>query len=371
LSDEYFVTIDEHLEQLKFNNGSLMSARLGRGNRGVDYVLRAPFIGKRTFKEWMGFDPPNTYSFQVAPRDEAGGKYVTELADRGLNLAANALAQSTDHITSFFKLLCSEIGFYVACLNLADRLNQQNEPIVMPVAVTGEKVALSYQGIYDVCLALRSTTPLVGNEADADGKTLIMITGANSGGKSTLLRSLGLAQLMMQAGMFVGAEAYSANVCGHFFTHFIREEDETMESGKLDEELARMSTVADHVRQGDLVMFNESFAATNEREGSEVARQVVTALLEAGIKVMFVTHQFTLADTFYGQHLDTALFLRAERESSGERNYRLLAEPPLPTRFGVDLFNRLGGWDIRDRSLAEPVRVAESSNSNDGVVADP
>ena len=39
-----------------------------------------------------------------------------------------------------------------------------------------------------------------------------MITGANQGGKSTFLRSVGLAQVMMQSGLFVGAEAFGANI---------------------------------------------------------------------------------------------------------------------------------------------------------------
>jgi DNA mismatch repair ATPase MutS len=37
--------------------------------------------------------------------------------------------------------------------------------------------------------------------------------------------------------MFVPAESFSANLCSSLFTHFKREEDKTMESGKLDEEL--------------------------------------------------------------------------------------------------------------------------------------
>ena len=57
------------------------------------------------------------------------------------------------------------------------------------------------------------------------GKSLVIITGANSGGKSTFLRSVGLAQLMMQCGMFVTARILRASVCQQIFTHFIREED--------------------------------------------------------------------------------------------------------------------------------------------------
>ena len=39
LSDEYFVRVEYHLEQLKFRNGVLLSAGLGKGNKGTNYVL--------------------------------------------------------------------------------------------------------------------------------------------------------------------------------------------------------------------------------------------------------------------------------------------------------------------------------------------
>ena len=113
-----------------------------------------------------------------------------------------------------------------------------------------------------------------------------MITGANSGGKSTFLRSVGQAQLMMQAGMFVSAEALATEVRDGLLTHFKREEDATMESGKLDEELRRMNDVVARAAPNSMVLFNESFAATNEREGSEIARQITTALVDCGVKVI-------------------------------------------------------------------------------------
>ena len=79
----------------------------------------------------------------------------------------------------------------------------------------------------------------------AEDKDLVIITGANQGGKSTFLRSIGLAQLMMQCGMFVAAESFGSNICTCLFTHYKREEDPTMRSGKLDEELGRMSSIVD------------------------------------------------------------------------------------------------------------------------------
>jgi len=71
------------------------------------------------------------------------------------------------------------------------------------------------------------------------------------------------------------------------------------------------------------VLFNESFAATNEREGSEIARQIISALLERRVKVLFVTHLYALAHGFYDRHLPNALFLRAERQADGTRTFKL------------------------------------------------
>jgi len=172
----------------------------------------------------------------------------------------------------------------------------------------------------------------------------VMITGANSGGKSTLLRALGQAQLMLQCGMLVGASAYRSSVGASVFTHFIREEDETMSSGKLDEELARMDRIVGWIRPGSILLLNESFAATNEREGSEIARQIVDALLESGVRVLFVTHQYALAHIFFSRGTNNAIFLRAERGVDGRRSYRVIKGEPLATSFGEDLYQKIGGF---------------------------
>jgi DNA mismatch repair ATPase MutS len=181
----------------------------------------------------------------------------------------------------------------------------------------------------------------VPNDIAADGKQLVIMTGANRGGKSTLLRALGLAQIMTQCGMFVAAKSFRASLCHGVFTHFKREEDAAMKSGKLDEEMARMSFIVDHLKPHALVLLNESFASTNEREGSEIARQITRALLDSKVKVIYVTHMFDLAHSFYAEHLSAALFLRAERLRDGERTFRLTEGEPLPTSFGEDIYRQI------------------------------
>ena len=196
-------------------------------------------------------------------------------------------------------------------------------------------------------MSLRLTTPepVLGNDVNADGKSLVMITGANQGGKSTFLRSIGQAQLMTQSGMFVGAESLQMNICDAVFTHYKREEDRAMESGKLDEELARMGEIADHITPGSMLLCNESFASTNEREGSQIAREVVTALLESGVKVLFVTHMFDLANSFTAE-ASTLRCSSARSEGPTElRPFRISEGDPLPTSYGEDSYRKVFGRD--------------------------
>jgi len=342
LDDTYFQTIEDHLRELKFRRGALISAQLGKGNKGIRYILRA-LPREQSWMERLFARRRSGYSFEIPARDESGFRALTEIRGKGINLVANALAQSTDHILSFFSMVRAELAFYVGCLNLHAQLVEKGETTCFPVPGGPERRALAARGLYDVSLTFHLEGRVVGNDVDADNKSLVMITGANQGGKSTFLRSLGLAQLMMQSGMFVGAESFSANVCDGVFTHYKREEDPSMKSGKLDEELSRMSAIADRITPDCILLCNESFASTNEREGSEIARQVVRALIEAGIKVIYVTHLFDLAHGFYLQELDTALFLRAERQRDGQRTFRLVEGEPLPISYGADSYRRIFG----------------------------
>ncbi|HTW46036.1 MAG TPA: hypothetical protein VMD58_10865 [Acidobacteriaceae bacterium] len=364
LNDEYLRTIEEHLERLKFRDGILMSAQLGPGNKGANYVLCKPSYIARTWFErlqnWMSLKANSDhreYIYEVHERDEAGYRALSELRTHGIAHIASALAQSTDHILAFFRMLRLEMGFYIGCLNLRDQLLQQQASYCLPVPSPGGQKTLAARGLYDVCLQLGSNDRVVSNDVDAGNRSLLMITGANRGGKSTFLRSIGVAQLMMQCGMFVPAESFRAGICSGIFTHFKREEDVTMKSGKLDEELARMSAIIDRVAPHGMVVLNESFASTNEREGSEIARQILRALLEMDVRVAYVTHMFDLAQSFYQPDDENVLFLRAERLAGGQRTFRLIVGEPLPTSYGEDLYRQIFGASPAGTSSASQTPI--------------
>ena len=361
LDDEYFNRIQNHLSELEFHKGNLVSAGLGKGNKGRNYTLRKlqtknlswfrllfdDFIqsqrqeGKMHWLTALFPQEPGVYTFYVSSRDESSIRALSQLKDEGINSVANSIAQSCDHILIFFRMLQLELGFYIGCLYLNEQLTSLGESTSFPKPVPNGQHLHSFKGLYDVCLTLTMKKKIVGNETNAENKDLIIITGANQGGKSTFLRSIGLSQLMMQCGMFVPAESFKANICDSLVTHFKREEDVSMNSGKLDEELSRMDIIIDNLTPNAMLLFNESFAATNEREGSEIAKQIVSALLEKHLKVFFVTHTYEFAHGFYEMNKDNFLFLLAGRQSDRTRTFKLTEGEPLQTSYGEDLYNNI------------------------------
>ncbi|WP_321969124.1 MutS-related protein [Paraburkholderia tropica] len=340
LDDDYFRATTRDLDRLRFRSGVLLSAGLGSAGKARNVKLRIPQPRDENVILRHLTPGPRSFSLTLDPRDLAGARAFGELQDRGLELIAEALWKSAHHVLAFLKALRTELAFCVACLNLHERPAGIGETVSWPqVQVAGRGFAC--EGLSDACLSLTMMAGTTGNDVTAVGKPLVVVTGVNRGGKSTFLRSVGLAELMLHAGLFVTAQRFSSSLHTGLFTHFKREEDRAMESGKFDEELSRLSAMADHIRRGAMVLFNESFAATHEQEGADIARQVTGALMDEGVTVIYVSHMYDFSRSFLGK--DNVLFLRADRSEDGHDAFRLVEGLPKSTSFGIDIYQQVFG----------------------------
>ena len=342
LADDYLAEVDHRIQQLRMATGMLISARLGNQNDSIDLALRdLPEQRRAMFRRPVVKKP--SYSYTIADRDEASTHALSDIRDRVTDEAANAAAQSADHVLSFFAALRDELSFYLAAMRLHHALTRLGVPICLPEVRPVATPTHTATGLTDPALALTSRSAPVANDLDAAGKQLVVITGANRGGKSTFLRAVGISALMTGAGLFVAARQCTTSLHSGVFCHFRREEDAELRSGKLDEELRRMQSIAEAIAPGALLLCNESFSATNEAEGSELARQVVTAFTDIGVTVCYVTHLYHFAHTVAVSGSPAAVFLRAERGDAGQRPFTLRPAEPLPTSYGADVFQRVFG----------------------------
>ena len=243
-------------------------------------------------------------------------------------------------LSIFFDNLHYQLAFYLGASNLKKRMAQLHLPHCWPKISDDEKT-FSFRGLYDLSLGIYNRETPVCNDLDTEDIKLFVITGANQGGKSTYLRSIGIAQLMMQCGLFVPASTYCSRIYDGIFSHFTRREDTALNSGKLDEELSRMNRILNQITTNSLLLLNESFASTTEKEGTGIALDVVNALYENGTKILMVTHLYEFTKTMYERKLQQAKFLSAERLPDGTRTYKILEKEPEHTSYGLDLYEQI------------------------------
>jgi DNA mismatch repair ATPase MutS len=109
-----------------------------------------------------------------------------------------------------------------------------------------------------------------------------------------------------------------------------------------------MSAMIDRLVPNTLVLCNESFQSTNEREGSAIARALVLGFQAHRIKTIFVTHLYDLAHSLHERADPMVAFRRAERAADGTRSFRVVPGEPLSTSFGQDLYRRIFAVETAD-----------------------
>lgn len=343
--EEYLLEVERHLETLQFEHGFEMSAELGPDGTVANTILHEPLNQPRRRQSLFG--NRERHSIEISETDESAKKFVWRIVGESLDRVAEVVTHVTDVIADFFNALRIELAFLVGCVNLFERLQNSGYAVCFPrLLPQGSGASFSFRSLRDPVLCLSIASTVEGNSIDGRRRLLTVITGANSGGKSTFLRSLGTAQIMMQAGMFVVAESYEADIREGIFTYFRVPDDPSLTYGRLKEELARMRDLTNRIQPASMVLLNEPFASTNEREATEILIPITEALLTSGVKVIIVTHLYDFASELFQRQRTTDLFLRAQRLPDGSRTFRLEPDAPAATSHGMDIYQRILGDDI-------------------------
>ena len=218
-----------------------------------------------------------------------------EMINSGVNKFCSAISQLNSYILSTCQKLSNHLTFYTAGIKLINFIKNTGAQIVYP-KFSDARRSITTAKIYDAGLVIqrKSISNIIPNDFKGDENCFYLISGVNQGGKTTFLKSIGTAQLLAQNGFPVPAEEYVCPVFNSFITHFPRDEDENLNYGKLAEELSRFRRYVPRMADKALILMNESFATTTEREGAEIAADTLRALSIVKPYLFFVTHNITL-----------------------------------------------------------------------------
>ncbi len=131
----------------------------------------------------------------------------------------------------------------------------------------------------------------VPNDVRLEAGQILVVSGPNAGGKTVVLKTAGLAALMVRAGMFVCADS------GSSVPWYRNVETDIGDAQSLDMDL---STFSGHVHNlnrmladadGDtLILIDEIAAATEPEQGAALAQAILEQFADRGVQVIVTTH---------------------------------------------------------------------------------
>ncbi|XP_058798810.1 probable DNA mismatch repair protein Msh6 isoform X2 [Phymastichus coffea] len=127
---------------------------------------------------------------------------------------------------------------------------------------------------------------------------LVILTGPNMGGKTTLMRQIGLFTIMAQIGCHVPAASYRLSLTDCIFTRLGASDDIIGGKSTFLVELTETSVILKQATRHSLVLLDELGRGTTTYDGIAIAASVVEALVKRQCRTLFSTHYHSLVHDY-------------------------------------------------------------------------
>lgn len=190
-----------------------------------------------------------------------------------------------------------EVQFYLAYLEYLERIPEVST--CLPTVTT--EPTSSARDAVDLVLAAKlagGTHHVVGNDFSLSGdERVLVVTGANQGGKTTFARAFGQLHYLAALGLPVAASSATLHLFDRIFTHFERQENLQDLTGKLEDDLLRVHAILEQATAGSVVILNEIFTSTTVNDALFLGSRILDRIIETGalgVCVTFVDELTTL-----------------------------------------------------------------------------
>ena len=245
-----------------------------------------------------------------------------------------------------------EIHFYVAYIAYMGGFKSVALSFCYPVV---SDVSKETQGseVFDAALAARLIKEkrgrVVCNDFELkDEERILVVTGANQGGKTTFARTFGQLHYLSRLGCPVAAKSARVHLFDHLYTHFEREEDLETLAGKLELDLRRIHGILQDATGRSILIMNESFSSTTIADALYLSREVLAKIIERDMICVTVTFFDELASA---APQIVSMVADVSEEKQIERTFRIVRKAADGRAYAASIARkyRLTGEELRHR----------------------
>lgn len=251
-----------------------------------------------------------------------------------------------------------QLDFYMSAVRMIENARSKGLQMCRPVILAASERKAEIKGLFDPIyfneaniynLRNKDKKSVITNDISLDDTAgFYVLTGANNGGKTTFVRSVGICQVLAQAGLYVPAESCTISMVDCIYTHFPKEEQVGIDASRFTTEIKEFKAISDTITDRSLLLMNESIQSTTPQECIDIAGQLVRIFCVIGVRGLFATHLTDMAKKAVGYNDDPLVRTKTEsliatvNEENGERLYKIVKGYPSETGYAGAVFEKFG-----------------------------
>ncbi len=179
----------------------------------------------------------------------------------------------------------------------------------------------------------------------------ILVTGPNTGGKTIILKTVGLLLLMSQSGLHISAgEKSTVGIFKNIFVDIGDEQSIEQSLSTFSSHINNIIRGLDNIATDTLYLFDEIGAGTDPKEGAALAEAIILYAVKSGAKLIATTH-YSQLKTLPQHHPEIENASLEFNKKTLEPTYRLQLGLP-GSSYAVEISKRLGmPPEICDKAL--------------------
>ena len=227
-----------------------------------------------------------------------------------------------------------ELRFFLEMKRFYNALDERGIPYTM-AEFTDEK-SIHVQNARDITLITSNVENIITNDFYFTvEKPFWFITGANGGGKTSFLRSIGLCVLLGSQGCYMPAKSGTLMKLEQLITFFPMESD--LDRGRFNSEKERLAQMSEKATENSLVLMNEVFTSTDENTAMLESRKVLDVMLAKKSFGVFVTHNFPLIESMQNEMPVLEAITEGDEHN---RLFRIIEKKQVGSSFAADILRK-------------------------------
>lgn len=296
--------------------------------------------------------------FSVSERKGLNTKLNYSLTDTVCRLHADKIQAIEEEISKFSSInlnipttYISEIKFFLEIHKLIKKATEAGAS--HSIAKIADSPAYTAKEIYDVSLLAQNCKNIIPNDAFfSQNEPFFFLTGANGGGKTTYLRTIGINLIFFLTGCPVFAKDAIIYPFDTVLSHFPKDErfDNT---GRLDEEYSRAEKMIEQAKNScAFFFFNETFSGTDDVKGFKLLTEIAEKIKKDSHFGLYVTHFHNVKSLDY-----PILSAEVNADDTSNRTFRITKSKGSTSSYALDILRK---YRLDKDSLA--VRRCEHGN---------